>query len=235
MHTTARSDQATGEAAGRPVDPAAPYRLRTAARVLLAVQLLVLCWLSLRPVPAPWTAPSNLTPLASVHRVLSLGGLHVLGPLAAGLLPLAPVGVLLPLAFGTPARGRLLSFLRTTGAAALLATALEFLEGWAPGHVLDVDDILLGTLGAALAHLLLVPPLRALDRHRAGGPAPAPEPESATAPEPESVPEPLPTVRQPKYLLPSTTWEAAGGVTRTGLSKSVNFMKPSAPRSSEIR
>ncbi|MFJ5232846.1 VanZ family protein [Kitasatospora sp. NPDC088391] len=234
MHTTARSDQATGEAAAGPaVDPAAPYRLRTAARVLLALQLLVLCWLSLRPLPAPWTAPSNLTPLASVGRALSLGGLHVVRPLAAGLLPLAPVGLLLPLAFGSPSRGRLLSFLRTVGAAALLATALEILEGWAPGHVLDVDDILLGVLGAALAHLLLVPPVRALDRRRAAGPAPEPAP--APAPEPGSAPEPSPTVRQPKYLLPSTTWEAAGGVACTGLSKSVNFMKPSAPRSSEIR
>ncbi|WP_180290480.1 VanZ family protein [Streptomyces sp. TLI_171] len=177
MHTTARTDHATGEPAA---EPAAPYRLRTAARVLLALHLLVLGWLSLRPVPVAWTSPPNLTPFASVHQALTLGGLAGARRLASGVLPLAPVGVLLPLAVGSPHRGRLLSFLRTTGAAALLATALEFLEGWAPGHVLDVDDILLATLGAAVAHLLLVPPLRALALRerpaRPVPPAPAPRP-----------------------------------------------------------
>ncbi|MFC5646714.1 VanZ family protein [Kitasatospora cinereorecta] len=136
------------------------------ARVLLAVHLAVLTWLSLRPVPVSWTEPANLTPLASVHHALDLGGFAAVRRLAAGLLPLAPVGVLIPLAGGRLHTRWLPSFLRTTGAVALLATGLEIIEGWAPGHVLDVDDILLGTVGAALCHLLVVPPLRALSAHR---------------------------------------------------------------------
>ncbi|MFE1322177.1 VanZ family protein [Kitasatospora phosalacinea] len=157
-----------------------PYRLRTASRVLLGLHLLLLGWLSLRQVPAAWTSPPNLTPLAPVRQALSLGGAAAVRQLGSGLLPLAPVGVLLPLAVGSPSRSRLASFLRTTAAAALLGTALEILEGWAPGHVLDVDDILLGTAGAALAHLLLVPPLRALERRRTAT-APAARPTAPAA------------------------------------------------------
>ncbi|MFJ1793456.1 VanZ family protein [Kitasatospora griseola] len=160
MHTTARTDRTT-----------APYRYRTAARLLLTLHLLLLVWLALRPVTAAWTGPSNLTPFASVHQALTTRTLPA--ALASGLLPLAPAGLLLPLAVGSPDRSWLLSFLRTTGAAALLATALEILEGWAPGHVLNVDDILLGTLGAAAAHLLLATPLRAHALHR---PAVTPRP-----------------------------------------------------------
>ncbi|MFC8722751.1 VanZ family protein, partial [Kitasatospora sp. NPDC057198] len=193
MHTTAPSDHATGDRpAPDPTDgPAAPYRPRTAARLLLALHLLLLGWLSLRPVPAAWTSPPNLTPFASVHQALSLGPLAAVRHLGSGMLPLAPIGVLLPLAVGSPARSWLASFLRTSAAAALLGTALEILEGWAPGHVLDVDDILLGTLGTALAHLLVVPPLRALERRRtattaaatAVAIAPEPVPAAAAAPE----------------------------------------------------
>ncbi|MEU5388644.1 VanZ family protein [Kitasatospora cineracea] len=174
MHTTAPRDPATADhrptrrpTAGRAgAGAAAPYRSRTAARLLLGLHLLLLGWLSLRPVPVAWTSPPNLSPFSSVHQALSLGPAAAVRQLGSGMLPLAPIGVLLPLAVGSPRRSWLLSFLRTTGAAALLGTALEILEGWAPGHVLDVDDVLLGIAGAALAHLLLMPPLRALDRRR---------------------------------------------------------------------
>ena len=145
---------------------------------------MLLGWLALRPVTAPWTGPSNLTPFASLHQAFTA---HTLpGALASGLLPLAPAGVLLPLAVGSPHRSWLFSFLRTTGAAALLATALEILEGWAPGHVLNVDDILLGTVGTAAAHLLLITPLRALAL-RAGMPrreSPKSRPQAAPRPAP---------------------------------------------------
>lgn len=189
VHTTAPRDPATADhrptrrpTAGRAgAGAAAPYRSRTAARLLLGLHLLLLGWLSLRPVPVAWTSPANLSPLSSVHQALSLGPAAAARRLGSGLLPLAPIGVLLPLAVGSPGRSWLLSFLRTTGAAALLGTALEILEGWAPGHVLDVDDVLLGTTGAALAHLLLMPPLRALDRRRSGtGWIEAPETAEAT-------------------------------------------------------
>nr|WP_237419249.1 VanZ family protein [Kitasatospora sp. SID7827] len=131
----------------------------------------------MRPAAAAWTAPPNLDPLSSVREAFALDARAAVHRLASGMLPLAPLGVLLPLAVGSPARAWLPSFLRATGAAALLGTALEILEGVAPGHVLDVDDVLLGTAGAALAHLLLVPPLRALERRRAAaaaGPAAGP-------------------------------------------------------------
>ncbi|MFI9784850.1 VanZ family protein [Kitasatospora sp. NPDC051984] len=187
MHTNARTDHTT-----------APYRQRTAARLLLTLHLLALGWLAVRPITAPWTGPSNLTPFATVHQALAAD--TFLTALASGTLPLAPVGVLLPLAVGTPRRGWLLSFLRTTGAVALLATGLEILAGWAPGHVLNVDNILLGTLGAAAAHLLLIPPIRARALRRPTAPrtlAPRQEsPKGRTQPHPRPAPA-LPVLGSP--------------------------------------
>ncbi|MCU7824423.1 VanZ family protein [Kitasatospora sp. DSM 101779] len=141
--------------------------LRTTARLLLASYAVLLAWLVLRPTTVNWTYPANLTPLASVDRALALGGYEGARQLAAGILPLTPFGVLLPIAIGRLRTPWLPSFLRTVGGAALLATGLEILKSWTPGHVLNVDDIILGTAGAAVCHLLLVPAARALLRLRA--------------------------------------------------------------------
>ncbi|MFJ1703013.1 VanZ family protein [Kitasatospora sp. NPDC088346] len=154
----APEDEATGAAAR----PGVSRPLRTVVRILLAVHLVVLGWLTLRPLPVSWTYPANLTPFATVQQALSLGGWDGARQLAGGLLPLAPFGALLPLAGGRVRTAWLPSLFRTVGGAALLATALEIMEGWAPGHVLNVDDILLGTLGAAVCHVAVVPALRAL-------------------------------------------------------------------------
>ncbi|MBD0670975.1 hypothetical protein BU198_09710, partial [Streptomyces sp. CBMA156] len=116
-------------------------------------------WLVLRPIPVTWVYDANLTPLASLR---SSTGWQVVGEL----LLLAPLGVLLPLAGGRLRARWLPSFLRTTGASALLATGLEFLSSWAPGHVLNVDHILLAVVGVAVVHLALVPGLRHLLRDR---------------------------------------------------------------------
>ncbi|WP_344459920.1 VanZ family protein [Kitasatospora kazusensis] len=149
--------------AGRPTTaPQASHRLRMLGLVALAGQLTVLGWLALRPSAADWTSPANLTPFASVGQAMTLGPLAGLRQLADGLLPLAPLGLLLPLVCGRLRTAWLPSFLRTTGGAALLATALEILKGWAPGHLLNVDDIVLGTLGVACCHLIAVPAARAL-------------------------------------------------------------------------
>ena len=138
------------------------HRVRTLGLLLLAGYLMLLGWLALRPSAADWTSPANLTPFASVGQAMTLGALAGLRQLVGGLLPLAPLGVLLPLAGGRLRTAWLPSFLRTVGGSALLATALEILRGWAPGHVLNVDNILLGTVGVALCHLALAPLARTL-------------------------------------------------------------------------
>ncbi|GJF29633.1 hypothetical protein KNE206_23330 [Kitasatospora sp. NE20-6] len=144
--------------------------VRAVARLLLVAYPVLLAVLVLRPSGAGWTYPANLTPLASVDRALALGGSAGARQLASGLLPLAPFGVLLPLAVGRLGTAWLPSFLRTAGGTALLATGLEILKSWAPGHVLNVDDIILGTLGAAVCHLAVVPAARSLLRLRGRSP-----------------------------------------------------------------
>lgn len=154
--------------------------------------MLILAWLSLRPLPVSWTSPTNLTLFASVRQALRLGGLAGVRQLADGLAPLAPFGVLLPLACGELTSAWLPSLLRTVGGSALLATGREILEGWAPGHVSNVDNILLGTLGAALCHLAVIPALRALLRRRVRRPEPAGEPGEPDTSAPHESPAPLP-------------------------------------------
>ncbi|MEV7183167.1 VanZ family protein [Kitasatospora sp. NPDC093102] len=147
--------------AGTESSPAAAVHrpLRLAGLAGLTGHLALVLWLVLRPLPVAWVYDANLTPLASLR---SSTGWQVLGEL----LLLAPLGVLLPLAGGRLRAPWLPSFLRTTGVSALLATALEFLSSWAPGHILNVDHILLAVIGVAVAHLALVPGLRHLLRDR---------------------------------------------------------------------
>ncbi|MFD4654882.1 VanZ family protein [Kitasatospora sp. NPDC058444] len=156
---TRTRDERSG--AGTESSPAAAVHrpLRLAGLAGLTGHLALVLWLVLRPLPVAWVYDANLTPLASLR---SSSGWQVVGEL----LLLAPLGVLLPLAGGRLRAPWLPSFLRTTGVSALLATALEFLSSWAPGHVLNVDHILLAVAGVAVAHLALVPGLRHLLRDR---------------------------------------------------------------------
>ncbi|MEV7777998.1 VanZ family protein [Kitasatospora sp. NPDC088351] len=160
--------------------------LQLAGLLGLTLHLTLVGWLLLRPLPVAWVYDANLTPLASL-RFSSAG--QVLGEL----LLLAPLGVLLPLAGGRVRARWVPSFLRTTGASALLATALEFLSSWTPGHVLDVDHILFAIVGVAATHLALVPAARSLllrARHRPRAaravtlpvPVPTPVPTAVVAP-----------------------------------------------------
>ncbi|MFJ9607218.1 VanZ family protein [Kitasatospora sp. NPDC101176] len=134
--------------------------LRSAGLAGLACHLALVLWLVvLRPLPVAWVYDANLTPLASLR---SSTAWQVAGEFVL----LAPLGVLLPLAGGRLRAPWLPSFLRTTGVSALLATGLEFLSSWTPGHVLNVDHILFAVIGVAATHLTLVPGLRRLLRER---------------------------------------------------------------------
>jgi hypothetical protein len=51
---------------------------------------------------------------------------------------------------------------------ALISLAIELLQTGVPGQIVDVDSLLLNTLGAAIAHTAVVPAARA--RFRRGTP-----------------------------------------------------------------
>jgi glycopeptide antibiotics resistance protein len=148
-------------------DPSTVHRnARRLGLLLLAVHLGLVLWSAFQPVSSAWMADTNLTPFATVRSELSAGTAHAYLELLRGLLLLAPLGLLLPLAGGRLYASTLSSFLRTVFAAVLIATGLELLMSTMTSHLLDVDDVLLAAVGVALTHLAVVPAARAALRRR---------------------------------------------------------------------
>ncbi|MFJ6936975.1 VanZ family protein [Streptomyces sp. NPDC101132] len=146
----------------------AAIRLRAVSCVLLLAHLALVGWVTLRPLDVPWAAAANLTPLEGIRADLAYGPVEAARRIGEGLVLLAPLGVLFPLAGGRLTVSPLASFVRTTAAGALVSAAIELLQTGVPGQVVDVDSLLLNTAGVALAHLAVVPVLRArLRRARA--------------------------------------------------------------------
>ncbi|MFD9370912.1 VanZ family protein [Streptomyces sp. NPDC060020] len=139
-------------------------RLRLLAGVLLVAHLLVVGWLTLRPLDVPWAAAANLTPLEGIRADLAYGPLEAARRIGEGLALLAPLGVLLPLVGGRLTLSTLSawsSLARTAAAGALVSLSIEMLQTAVPGQVVDVDSVLLNTTGVLLAHVAVVPALRA--------------------------------------------------------------------------
>ncbi|TDU06225.1 VanZ like protein [Streptomyces sp. 846.5] len=148
-------------------DPSTVHRnARRLGLLLLAVHLGLVLWSAFRPVSSAWMADTNLTPFATVRSEVSAGTAHAYLELLRGLLLLAPLGLLLPLAGGRLHASTPSSFLRTVFAAVLIATGLELLMSTLTSHLLDVDDVLLAAVGVALTHLAVVPATRAALRRR---------------------------------------------------------------------
>jgi hypothetical protein len=145
----------------------AAIRIRVTGGVLLVAHLAFLAWFTLRPLHVPWVMPPNLHPLAGIRADIALGWAEGTPRIAGGLALLAPLGVLLPMTGGRLTVSPLGSLIRTVAAGALLSLGIELLQTGVPGQVVDVDSLLLNTLGVALAHLAVVPAGRSWLRRRA--------------------------------------------------------------------
>ncbi|MEU9536006.1 MULTISPECIES: VanZ family protein [Streptomyces] len=152
-------------------DGQAVIRFRAAGVSLLLAHLLLVGWLTLRPLDVPWVTAANLSPFAGIKADLSLGPAAAFRQIGGGLLLLAPLGVLLPMAGGRLYVSPWLSLTRTVAAGSLISLAIELGQTGVPGQVVDVDSLFLNTAGVALAHVLVVPACRARLRRR-GGPQP---------------------------------------------------------------
>jgi hypothetical protein len=142
-------------------------RIRAAGVLLLAAYCLFVGWLTLRPRSVPWVPPANLEPFTTIRAELADGPMTALTGIGGDLLLLAPLGVLLPIATGRLHRPLPGTAMRVLPAGVLTASALAVVQSGVPGHVVDVDTVLLHSAGCALTHLLLFPPLRArLGRRR---------------------------------------------------------------------
>ncbi|MDT0398878.1 MULTISPECIES: VanZ family protein [Streptomyces] len=139
----------------------AATRIHVAGGVLLAVYLAFVAWYTLRPLDVPWVMPASLRPLDGIRGDFAQGWRTGVRRLGEGLVLLAPLGVLLPMAGGRLTVSRLGSLIRTMTATALVSLAIEMLQTAVPGQVVDVDSLLLNTAGAALAHAAVVPAGRA--------------------------------------------------------------------------
>ncbi|MGH4035852.1 VanZ family protein [Actinomycetota bacterium Odt1-20B] len=141
-----------------------------AGGLLLVAHLLFVGWLTLRPLDVPYVSAANFQPFAGIKADLALGPGEAVRHLGSGMLLLAPLGVLLPLAGGRLDVSPVASLARTVAAGALLSLGIELLQTGVPGQVVDVDSLLLNTVGVALAHLVVVPAARArLRRCRSTG------------------------------------------------------------------
>jgi hypothetical protein len=149
--------------------PAAP-RIRLAGLLLLGAHLLLVGCLTLRPLAVPWVEPGNLQPLATIRPDLRYGTVEALWRLGDGLLLLAPLGVLLPLASGRLHRSLAGTVARTVVVGMMVSLGIGLAQSAVPGHVINVDTMLLNTTGVALAAVFLFPPVRALLRSRTGAP-----------------------------------------------------------------
>lgn len=145
----------------------AGIRVRVAGGVLLVAHLALVAWITLRPLDVPWVSAANLRPLAGIRADLSLGWQEAARRIGESLALLAPLGVLLPLAGGRLRVSPLASLARTVAAGTLISLAIELLQTGVPGQVVDIDSILLNTLGVAVAHLAVVPAARSRLRRRA--------------------------------------------------------------------
>lgn len=144
----------------------AVIRFRAAGLILLIAHLALVGWLTLRPRDVMWVTAANLEPLAGIKADLALGPLEAARRIGEGLLLLAPLGVLLPMAGGRLAVSPWASLARTVVAGALVSLGIELLQTAVPGRVVDVDALLLNTAGVALAHLAVVPAWRGRLRRR---------------------------------------------------------------------
>ena len=138
-----------------------------AGGVLLAAHLALVAWITLRPLDVPWVSAANLRPFAGIRADLALSPQEAARRIGEGLGLLAPLGVLLPMAGGKLAVSPLGSLVRTVAAGALLSMGIELLQTGVPGQVVDVDSVLLNSVGVALVHLAVVPAARSRLRRRA--------------------------------------------------------------------
>lgn len=139
------------------LDGRAVIHFRGAGFLLLLVHLLFVCWLTLRPLDVPWVTAANLQPFAGIRADLALSPAEAVRRIGEGLLLLAPLGILLPMAGGRLLASPWASLARTVAAGALISMAIELGQTGVPGQVVDVDSLLLNTTGVALTHLLVVP------------------------------------------------------------------------------
>jgi hypothetical protein len=145
----------------------AAFRYRAVGFVLLVAHLSFICWLILRPVTVPWVSAAPLEPLATIRADLALDPWAAVRSIGGGLLLLAPLGVLLPLAGGRIEGYPLASLVRTVFTGAMASLAVALLRSEVTGQILNVDALLLNTLGVAVAHVLVVPAVRGRVRRRA--------------------------------------------------------------------
>ncbi|MGC5346376.1 VanZ family protein [Streptomyces sp. DT171] len=141
-------------------------RFRAVGGFLLLAHLLLVGWLTLRPLDVPWVTAANLRPFAGIRADLALGPAEAVRRIGEALVLLAPLGVLLPMAGGRLFVSPWASLARTVAAGALISLAIELAQTGVPGQVVDVDSLLLNTVGVTAAHLLFVPLGRAWLRRR---------------------------------------------------------------------
>lgn len=146
------------------------HRVSPAVRILgvllAAGYLTFITWYALRPLSVPWVYGTNVRPLATIERLVLADPMQATRTIGAGLVELAPLGMLFPMISGKLTVSTVGSLIRTVFLSAAVSFTLECLQTGVQGQVFDVDSLLLNTVGVALAYLAVVPGARARLRRR---------------------------------------------------------------------
>lgn len=134
--------------------------VRVLGVALVVTYLALVGWLTLRPQPVPWMYDTNLTVFASLRHDLDEGVWPATRSTLQSIGLLAPLGFLLPMLSARLSPSAVGSFLHTVCASAALSVGLCVLRSSLTGGMFNIDDVLFNSVGAAAAHLLVVPGTR---------------------------------------------------------------------------
>jgi glycopeptide antibiotics resistance protein len=141
-------------------------RERNVAAGLLVAYLIILFYLTMRPLCSPPAFRLKPFPFVTTAKILRAGGWEVVHNIVGNLAAFVPLGFLVPVVRGGP--GRRWSSPRIAALSGSLSLLIEVLQFCSRRRICDVDDVILNTAGGVVGYLAYRVYRRACGRDPAG-------------------------------------------------------------------